>query len=151
MKLAKLTYDAVNTALEKDNGKLYKQNLQAILPTLIDVYVADDQPRGYLGASSIGDECPRKLWYKFRFAKKEVAPEARLIRLFNRGHLEEARFLALLKTAGIEVKYQDADLQQYSFSKLGGHFKGRCDGVAENVPDGHNEVVLLELKTRSEK
>jgi len=151
MKKAELTLKAIDDALLKDNGSCFKRKLQAVLPTLVDAYISEANPRGYLGASSIGESCVRKLWYKFRFAKKEQIDDARLIRLFNRGHLEEARFIALLQMINVKVHYQDADLKQYSFSKLGDHFRGRCDGVAENIPDCPNETVLLEFKTASEK
>src|SRR5574344_1784540 len=113
MKKAILTLKAIDEALKKDNGAKFKRHLQAVLPTLVDAYISEKTPRGYLGASSIGEDCVRKLWYKFRFAKKEKIDDARLIRLFNRGHLEEARFIALLKTIDVKVRYQDADLTQY--------------------------------------
>ena len=151
MKKAELTLKAIDDALLKDNGSCFKRKLQAVLPTLVDAYISEANPRGYLGASAIGESCIRKLWYKFRFAKKEKIDDARLIRVFNRGHLEEARFIALLQMINVKVHYQDADLKQYSFSELCGHFKGRCDGVAENIPDCPNEKVLLEFKTASEK
>src|SRR5574344_3153084 len=97
MKKAILTLKEIDEALQKDNGAKFKKHLQSVLPTLIDAYISEKTPRGYLGASSIGESCTRKLWYKFRFAKKEQIDDARLMRLFNRGHLEEARFIALLK------------------------------------------------------
>ena len=43
-----------------------------------------EKPRGYLGASSIGDPCHRRLWYGFRFATPESF-EGRILRLFPNG------------------------------------------------------------------
>ena len=59
--------------------------------------------RRHLGASVIGEKCPRKIWYAFRRAKV-VRHGGRLLRLFNRGHREEDRFLEYLTGLGIEVR-----------------------------------------------
>ena len=77
IKKAELTLKAIDEALQKDNGAKFKKHLQSVLPTLIDVYISEKTPRGYLGASAIGESCVRKLWYKFRFAKKEKIDDAR--------------------------------------------------------------------------
>lgn len=62
--------------------------------------------RSHLGASEIGDECQRKLWYRFRwFYTPKFDP--RLKRLFNRGHLEEDRFVDYLRGIGCEVQQFD--------------------------------------------
>lgn len=61
-----------------------------------------DEYRGHLGFSMIGDDCQRKLWYGFRWCKMP-RPQPRLKRLFNRGHLEEDRFINYLKGIGCEV------------------------------------------------
>lgn len=67
-----------------------------------------DGPRNYLGASEIGNECWRAVWYSYRHA---VTPEpgGRMRRLWTRGHREEAFFVALLKLVGIEVEELDPD------------------------------------------
>lgn len=61
-----------------------------------------NENRSHLGFSMIGDECQRKLWYGFRWCKTPK-PEPRLKRLFNRGHLEEDRFVDYLRGIGCEV------------------------------------------------
>lgn len=59
--------------------------------------------RGHLGASQIGDRCARKVWYGFRKAYTEKHT-GRLLRLFDRGNLEEHRFVEYLRNAGCEVQ-----------------------------------------------
>lgn len=62
-----------------------------------------DKPRTHLGASLIGKECRRELWYGFRWVKKEEF-DGRMYRLFQRGHLEEARFIEYLMGIGCKVQ-----------------------------------------------
>jgi len=79
----------------------------------------DGGHRTHLGASLIGDECKRKLWYVFRWVKHDkmekegntpaenVANAGRLYRLFNRGHREEDRFIEWLEGIGVQVWADD--------------------------------------------
>lgn len=55
-----------------------------------------------LGASIIGHDCKRFLWYSFRWAFKAVN-DARMLRLGQRGNLEEARFIEYLRGIGCQV------------------------------------------------
>lgn len=135
-----------------DQGASYRVNLQKVLPHIGDAYRGEDSPfREHLGASIIGDKCARSIWYSFRWAK---APKfsGRLLRLFNRGHLEEGRLIALLLTIGVEVYQQDENGKQFRISDAGGHFGGSGDGVAVGIPDLPAGVpALLEFKTHSLK
>lgn len=73
---------------------------------LIDAKIYNDQDTGFrnhLGASSIGNECLRALWYTFRWATR-AKHKASLLRLFQRGHLEEDRFIGYLEDIGVEVR-----------------------------------------------
>lgn len=100
--------------------------------------------RGYLGISSIGKECPRALWYDFRFcSEKEYS--ARLERLFQRGHREEPIILNDLKSIGIEIHSDQKEVVTGY-----GHIKGHIDGAANNVPDAPKTTHLLEFKTMKE-
>ncbi|MGL5734039.1 MAG: hypothetical protein ACRCYS_04155 [Beijerinckiaceae bacterium] len=67
------------------------------------VNASREEPRGYLGASQLGDRCVRKLWYAFHWAYQEKHL-GRTLRLFNRGHEEEGRFVRFLRLAGAEVR-----------------------------------------------
>ena len=91
--------------------------------------------RRHLGASVIGKKCARELWYLFRWSL-ERKHSAQLLRLFNRGHLEEARFVGYLRAVGIEVwdtnpdsKGKDGKPEQWRIEDHAGHFGGSLDGV----------------------
>lgn len=66
----------------------------------------DDGPRRHLGASVIGKECLREIWYGWRWAAF-TRFEGRMLRLFERGHDEEPRLAELLRIAGAEVQEYD--------------------------------------------
>lgn len=116
----------------------------------IDAAIVNAQEKGqrsHLGASSIGDKCARKLWYGFRWATETRKP-AQLLRLFNRGHLEEDRFVGWLRAAGIDVWQNDpATGKQYRFTGYKGHFCGEIDGVGAGILD---QPYLLEFKTHND-
>lgn len=65
-----------------------------------------DKPRTHLGASEIGHDCERYLWYKFRWCFFEEF-SARMHRLFERGHLEEMRLVKWLEGIGCRVETDD--------------------------------------------
>lgn len=110
----------------------------------------DDDNRKHLGASIIGRECKREVWYKFRWAKKETF-EPRMLRLFGRGHREEPEFIRLLRGAGVTV--YDAgengeNKEAMRISDHDGHFGGTPDAVGTNLPGLPEDMaVLLEFKT----
>lgn len=150
--LAKKTLDAIDSFYFTDSGKAYRYYLSKVLPHMADAYSQNQKPfRKHLGASLIGDTCNRKLWYSFRWFKRpDFSP--RLLQLFNRGHLEEARFIALLLMIGCEVFQQDEKGRQFNISESGGHFGGSGDGIALGVPDiPEGQSCLLEFKTHNDK
>lgn len=151
-KIAVRTLLAIEDAIQKDQGASFRVWLGKVLPHIGDAYRGgDDGFRGHLGASILGEECARKLWYGFRWVHKSVF-EARTLRLFNRGHLEEGRFIAILLAAGIQVWQQDSNQKQFRISELGGHLGGSLDGIALGIPDiPSGEQALVEFKTHNDK
>lgn len=149
---AEKTLKAIEQAIEKDQGASYRQNLEKVLPHIGDAYRGEDDPfRAHLGASLIGQQCGRAIWYGFRWATKPQF-SGRILRLFNRGHLEEARFIAALLTIGVKVYQQDENGKQFRISDFGGHFGGSGDGIAIGIPDlPEGMACLLEFKTHNEK
>lgn len=117
----------------------------------IDAYCVEkynDGYRNHLGASLIGRQCKRYLWYIFRWCFQEQFT-GRQLRLFNRGHREEARFIEWLRGAGFEVWEEDPTTNnQFRISAVMGHFGGSLDGIAK-LPEryGIKEPVLCEFKT----
>lgn len=146
------TMAAIEAAIEADQGAAYRQHLQRVLPHIGDAYRGHDDPfRSHLGASVIGGECGRAIWYGFRWT---TVPhfKGRMLRLFNRGHLEEGRLIAALLTIGVQVYQQDENGKQFRISDCGGHFGGSGDGVGIGVPDvAPGTACLLEFKTHNSK
>ena len=107
-----------------------------------------EAPRPHLGASMLGHPCDRYLWLSFRHA---VAPKfpGRVLRLFRRGHNEEATVVADLRAIGIDVQYTGRNQKRVDF---GSHVSGSVDGIIESgVPGKEKSRALLEIKTHSEK
>jgi hypothetical protein len=150
--LATKTKAAIEAAIEADQGAKFRQFLQKVLPHMSDAYRGEDEGfRSHLGASMIGKECDRHLWYGFHWAQKPKF-SGRMIRLFNRGHLEEARIIASLLTIGVQVYQQDANGKQFRIGEWGGHFGGSGDGVGVGIPDLNPGIAsLLEFKTHNQK
>lgn len=112
---------------------------------------AEDGFRHHLGASQIGDNCKRKLWFNFRHSKK-IVHEARIVRLFNRGHTEEPRFIRMLESIGVKYYPHDPKTgKQFRISDCDGHFGGSCDGVGIGFPEYPDEWVMGEFKTHGDK
>lgn len=150
---AELTLAAIDTAIAADGGNAFRANLQRLLPLMDDAYRQGDGGfRRHLGASLIGRDCARELQLKWRWATKKAIPP-RLQRLFNRGHLEEARFLAMLELIpGVKIYSVTDDGGQYKWSDFGGHYGSALDGVATGIPDIPNgEPCYAEFKTSADK
>jgi hypothetical protein len=106
----------------------------------------DREERTYLGASVLGAECGRSVWYAFRWAYQAEAPEPRVLRLFDTGHREEDRVLDDLRAGGVYVFGQ-----QQGFSAFGGHLRGHIDGVAGGLPEAPKSPHVIEIKTHGDK
>ena len=119
------------------------------------------EPRTYLGMSGIGEPCLRKQWYKFHWAHIEKH-DAKTERIFEAGHLFEAKIISQLKLAGMEVFRVDEngneielfgykDEEQEEFIGFAKHVKGHCDGRIRGVIEAPKTVHVLELKTMMQK
>ncbi len=151
MTVATKTLAAIERAIDADGGVAFRRLQRETLPLCHDAYSEDaEKGRSHLGASVIGRQCARELWYSFHWAHFEQA-EARMLRLWNRGHLEEGRMIALLRMIGVVVHQHTADGKQIRIVDHDGHFGGSCDSVLEGVPDIPDRPLLGEYKTHSEK
>ena len=119
----------------------------------IDKWWSDNQDggnRSHLGASLIGRRCKRQLWYVFRWAVKHNHA-GRLLRLFNRGHEEENRFIRDLRNIGVTVFDVDPTTgKQFQYSACNGHFGGSMDGACQGIPES-SKWHVLEFKTSGDK
>jgi CRISPR/Cas system-associated exonuclease Cas4 (RecB family) len=114
---------------------------------------ADLTPRAHLGASILGRECERMIWYSFRWIVTENKFDGRMLRLFARGQREEASFAELLRIAGCTVQQEGSDGRQFNFKEegLGGHLSGSIDGIAQGIPEAPDKWHVLEMKTHNDK
>lgn len=131
---------------------------RATQPTIQAIY-AEREKRGnvdkghrlHLGGSVLGRECKRALWYSFRWVL-DVEFSGRVLRLFERGHLEENRFVQELRWAGVEVYEVDPQTgKQFSFKECSGHVGGSLDGIAKGLLESPHKWHIIEFKTHSDK
>ncbi len=112
---------------------------------------AGDGFREHLGASVIGRECDRALWYAFRWITR-AAQSGRMLRLFETGRLEEERLIRNLRRIGVTVLDVDPDTgRQWHVQAHGGHFGGSLDGVGLGIPEAPKTWHVLEFKTHNAK
>lgn len=120
--------------------------------------------RQHLGGSVIGEECARKIWFQFRWAKDATVtvgdtdlgepPDfpGRIYRLFETGDLEEDRLIADLERIGCEVFGANPITgEQFRISNHGGHFGGSQDALVRGIPEAPKTWHLGEFKTHSKK
>jgi hypothetical protein len=103
-----------------------------------------------LGASSIGEECLRKIWMDWR-GYDSTDFDGRMLRLFETGNLQEDRIVSDLKAAGYTVYEKDSNGEQFTFTDETGHFVVKTDGVIKGIPSAENTPHVLEIKTHNKK
>ncbi len=99
--------------------------------------------RNYLGASSLGEPCDRKLWYSYKRPKNDHDP--RIQRIFDMGNMVEEYLIGLLKKSGFTLFTHDENGKQFGFDDF--PIMGNSDGVIilDDVPH------LIEFKSYNEK
>lgn len=123
-------------------AKIPQRNL---LNEMLEDGEVEQAPREYIGMSSLGGKCKRKIWYDFRLCYKRTVPK-RINRLFRRGDYEEAVLIRDMQEAGIICEFTGEN--QYTFCDDTGHIKGHPDGKLLNVPGfPPDKWHLFEAKT----
>jgi hypothetical protein len=130
-------------------------------PTLEAVRVAvqqsieqDRSPRTYLGASEIGHECMRRLWYGFRWATPPGAGiDAAAQWRFDDGYrCEDVLAQRLRLVPGVHLQTLDPSTgRQFGISDLGGHFRGHLDGLITGIVQAPKTMHVWEAKAVNEK
>ena len=112
----------------------------------------EKNPRMYLGASYLGDVCERKVWFAYRHALPSFF-KGQLLKIFRRGHNEEAEVFADLRLIGAQVQGFNENGSQIEVSALNGHLKGHLDAVVRNLPAPYFSAKpqLLEIKTAKDE
>jgi hypothetical protein len=109
----------------------------------------EDEPRAYIGASSIGNPCERAIWYGLNYPhEKEVSPKQKLT--FEIGKKLESMIKRFI--------FQSYDLDLYDMHlytnlnegvcKKYPLFKGNYDGVI--CVKSNNKQYILEIKTAND-
>lgn len=124
----------------------------AAIDAALEAESAAEQQRPYFGASSAGDDCARKLWYRFRGARRETFDAATLKR-FADGHSGEAlQADRLRKVAGIKLQTTDPKTgEQLAVADCGGHLRGHLDGVITGLLQAPKTPHVWEHKQVGEK
>jgi hypothetical protein len=127
----------------------FAEKIKADIDEFCRVHYQDER-RHHLGGSIIGEECARKLWYGFRWAREEEF-SGKMFRLFNRGHETEPRFMLWLEGAGFTVHAVDPETgKQFRIEDCNEHFGGSLDSVATH-PDFPGIEFMLEFKSAAAK
>jgi len=108
----------------------------------------NEPKRDYLGVSALGDECSRKLWFKYHEGEKATKVEPRIQAIFDMGHLIEKYVLDLLISTGMSVFDKDEDGKQFE-AFYGSVIKGHIDGVIKGIPES-DKPHLLEIKSMND-
>jgi len=121
------------------------QKLKALKERLYEDEIKRDEiDRDYLGMSSIGDRCERKLWYGFRkFNKINIGDKTD--QLFKLGHLIEWGMIDLFEKKGISIQ-----AKQLEVSDFGNKFKGHIDGLICNGSIANGKKILFECKSSNQ-
>lgn len=96
-------------------------------------------PRDYIGASIIGSDCLRQIWYEFKGTEAKEFP-SKMQRTWDIGKHLEKLILYWLSECGIEIAtdYWDLESEEMPF------FKGHLDAVW--MQDG-KPFAIIEIKT----
>lgn len=103
-----------------------------------------DIDRDYLGASAIGDECARKLWYSMRIKQ---GPSENIYAIEDGHRTEELIAERLRMVDGITLWTHDENGNQFSFED--GDFRGHVDGVIVGLIQAPKTPHVWECKCTS--
>lgn len=128
------------------------QELEENIENALEEYsvkIHPSEPRNHLGISEIGEDCKRKLYYKFRWVAFENH-DGRMRRLLTRGHREEERYVSYLEGIGCTVyRVDDTTGNQFRVGGVLGHYGGSCDGVV--ITPWFPDPFIAEFKTHNTK
>jgi len=98
----------------------------------------DDEPRDYIGASSIGSDCLRQIWYQFKGTKAEKVP-TKFRRTWAIGKKLESLVVEWLVNAGVNVERNNFTYHAQDMPYFRGHFDG--------IITWRKNRAILEIKT----
>ncbi len=98
-----------------------------------------DEPRDYIGASSIGSDCLRQIWYAFKGFEAEEVP-TKMRRTWAIGRHLEGLILDWIEDCGISISRYWGDLEDSDFT----FFQGHIDSMWMKKDDA---FAIIEVKT----
>ena len=122
--------------------------LSALVDTAMEREASTLPPRVYLGASSLGEDCARRLQFQYFNAPKDLGRHfpGRLLRVFARGHRVEDWMADWLRLAGFDLQTRNEKDEQFGFATAEGRVRGHADGVVVGGPDTFSYPMLWECK-----
>lgn len=123
--------------------------LQRMYRAIEDAHVPDE--RDYLGASIIGHDCIRFLYYTYNNYPREPF-DAKTLMTFESGHRSEdlaAERLRLMPD--VQLITHDENGDQYGFSDFDGKFKGHFDGGILGIAEAPKTWHIWEHKECNER
>ncbi len=108
----------------------------SLIKLLNELEYPKDAPRDFIGASSIGSDCLRQIWYELKNEKGNDVPN-RTRRTWKVGKVLEGMVIDLLRDCGINISTCQGEFVHPGLS----YFKGHCDGVLVDYG------TILEIKT----
>lgn len=152
--LQKFTSD-MEAAESASQNKTSLSDAQSIIKELDRAIVEKErkQPRRkYLGASSLGDPCSRKLQYRYMNQQVDEGKgfPAKTLRIFGLGHTIEDMMIMYFRDAGFDLRTEKKG-EQFGFETAGGEVRGHIDGVICGGPLHMAYPMLWECKSANEK
>lgn len=139
-----------------------RQNNSKTVQAILNAYVKknDSWLSRRMGASTIGHECMRYLWYNFRQCghetfrpSKDFDHHGQMLRLLETGHSQEDRMANDLRLIeDLEFYTLDPKTEkQWTFTACQGHFVIKLDGVLLGVPEAPKSWHTWEAKSMKRK
>ena len=129
------------------------EQISAIIDEAIVKKNAAQPRRAYIGASSLGEQCSRKIQYRYLNIPidEDKGFSARTLRIFSLGHVIEDEMAKYIRMAGFDLRTEDKDGKQFGFSVANGEIAGHIDGVICGGPAAISYPCLWESKSANSK
>jgi len=133
-----------------------KQIIEQISDALDESIVQENKKRSkrtYLGGSSLGESCSRKIQYRYMGHEADEGRDfsANTLRIFQFGHQIEDDVALWLKNAKFDLRTEDKKGEQFGFSIADGEIKGHIDGVICGGSVDMGYPCLWENKSANDK
>ena len=126
-------------------------NINALIEKALQKKSDSQKPRNYLGASSLGDSCDRRIQYQYMGITPDTKFTGKQLQIFAMGHCLEDLVIDWLRLAGFDLSTRNKSGEQYGFAVADGKIAGHIDGVLLSGPDGFLYPALWECKTMNNK